>query len=292
MEKGYKVMDQFEFVKDIEIVMDLLDSTEAELAEMIGTSTMAFSRWRKGQNAPSEALVEAFYDEAFRRGVRLNKIKEQLYREECALPHRILFHGSKSGITGQISVEKSKFSNDLGRGFYCGESLEQSAMFVANYPGSSLYIMDFDVTGLTGLTFGVEQDWMLLIAYFRGKLGDFEEHPTIKHLLDKIAGKDYIVAPIADNRMFEIIDSFINGEITDVQCQHCLSATDLGKQYVLTSDLATSHLQILRHCYLAPAEKKFYLTAKEEDSRIGSDKVKLARRQYRNQGKYIEEILK
>jgi len=31
--------------------------------------------------------------------------------------------------------------------------------------------------------------------------------------------------------MFEIIDSFIEGEITDVQCQHCLSATNLGKQY-------------------------------------------------------------
>ena len=31
---------------------------------------------------------------------------------------------------------------------------------------------------------------------------------------------------------FEIIDRFIDGEITDVQCQHCLSATNLGKQYV------------------------------------------------------------
>ena len=32
---------------------------------------------------------------------------------------------------------------------------------------------------------------------------------------------------------FEIIDRFIDGEITDVQCQHCLSATNLGKQYVI-----------------------------------------------------------
>ena len=31
---------------------------------------------------------------------------------------------------------------------------------------------------------------------------------------------------------FEIIESFIDGEITDVQCQHCLSATNMGKQYV------------------------------------------------------------
>lgn len=32
--------------------------------------------------------------------------------------------------------------------------------------------------------------------------------------------------------MFRIIDSFIEGEITDEQCIHCLAATNLGLQYV------------------------------------------------------------
>ena len=92
--------------------------------------------------------------------------------------------------------------------------------------------------------------------------------------------------------MFEIIDSFIDGEITDVQCQHCLSATNLGNQYVFVTDKALSQLRILRHCYLAPDEKKYYLSYKREESRIGNDKVKIARKQYRGQGEYIEDILK
>ena len=91
--------------------------------------------------------------------------------------------------------------------------------------------------------------------------------------------------------MFEIIDSFIDGEITDIQCQHCLSATNLGNQYVFVTQKALSQVEILRHCYLCEAEKQSYISARHKDSKVSNDKVKIARKQYRGQGKYIEEIL-
>ena len=91
--------------------------------------------------------------------------------------------------------------------------------------------------------------------------------------------------------MFEIIDQFIDGEITDIQCQHCLSATNLGMQYVFTSDKALSRIQLLERCYLTDSEKEMYLNSRRESFRMNMDKVKLARRQYRNQGEYIEDIL-
>ncbi|MCR5150455.1 MAG: DUF3990 domain-containing protein [Clostridiales bacterium] len=236
--------------------------------------------------------MNAFYNFAFNNGVRLNKIKEQLFKEDCKNNSVILFHGAKSNIEGQISTEYSKAANDFGKGFYCGESLEQSAMFVANYPESSLYILEFKKSGLKSARLNVDRDWMLLIAYFRNRLTEYSGHPVILNLLSEIKGADYIIAPIADNRMFEIIDSFIDGEITDEQCRHCLSATNLGNQYVFLTNKALSNLRILRHCFLASDEKKYYLASKREESRIGNDKVKIARRQYRGQGQYIEEILK
>ena len=110
-------------------------------------------------------------------------------------------------------------------------------MFVSNFPHASLYMLDFDKTGIRELRLGVEQDWMLMIAFFRGKLTAYESHPMIQGILKLLNGIDYVVAPIADNRMFQIIDSFIEGEITDVQCQHCLSATKSGKP-VCFSDAA------------------------------------------------------
>ena len=285
-------MNDFALCTDIEIVMELLDITAKDLADNIGVTPTTISRWRKREEQVSSSNLNAFYNFAFRKGIRLNKIKEQLFKEDCGRNSIILFHGSKTYIDGRISIEKSKRTNDFGRGFYCGESLEQSAMFVANYPESSLYILEFDKTDLSYTQLNVDRDWMLLIAYFRNKLNDYAKHPVILDLLSKLEGVDYIVAPIADNRMFEIIDSFIDGEITDVQCQHCLSATNLGNQYVFVTDKALSQLQILRHCYLASDEKSYYLSYKQEESRVGNDKVKVARKKYRGKGEYIEDILK
>ena len=285
-------MNDFALCTDIEIVMELLDITAKDLADNIGVTPTTISRWRKREEQVSSSNLNAFYNFAFGKGIRLNKIKEQLFKEDCGRNSIILFHGAKTYIDGRISIEKSKSTNDFGRGFYCGESLEQSAMFVANYPESSLYILEFDKTDLSYTQLNVDRDWMLLIAYFRNKLNDYAKHPVILDLLSKLEGVDYIVAPIADNRMFEIIDSFIDGEITDVQCQHCLSATNLGNQYVFVTDKALSQLQILRHCYLAPDEKSYYLSYKQEESRVGNDKVKVARKKYRGKGEYIEDILK
>ena len=285
-------MNDFALCTDIEIVMELLDITAKDLADNIGVTPTTISRWRKREEQVSSSNLNAFYNFAFRKGIRLNKIKEQLFKEDCGRNSIILFHGAKTYIDGRISIEKSKSTNDFGRGFYCGESLEQAAMFVANYPESSLYILEFDKTDLSYTQLNVDRDWMLLIAYFRNKLNDYAKHPVILDLLSKLEGVDYIVAPIADNRMFEIIDSFIDGEITDVQCQHCLSATNLGNQYVFVTDKALSQLQILRHCYLASDEKSYYLSYKQEESRVGNDKVKVARKKYRGKGEYIEDILK
>ncbi len=284
-------MTTFNVYDDIEIIRELLELSMQAFADHIHTYPSTIYRWKVSEDSISQKNLEAIYDFAFQKNIRLNKIKEQLFREECSDGHVVLFHGAKTSIDGPLSIERSRKTNDFGRGFYCGESLEQSAMFVSNYPQSSLYIIDFNKAGLKGLQLGVEQDWMLMIAYFRGKLTQHAQHPVILNILSKLEGVDYIVAPIADNRMFQIIDSFIDGEITDVQCQHCLSATNLGNQYVFVTPKALQNVTLLRRCYLATAEKNYYISARSEDSKVSNDKVKIARKQYRGQGQYIEDIL-
>ena len=152
-------------------------------------------------------------------------------------------------------------------------------------------MMKFNKVGLKCRTFVVTRDWMLMIAYYRNRLGNFVNSGIVKKLIDQNTGIDYIIAPIADNRMFEIIDSFIDGEITDIQCRHCLSATNLGNQYVFVSQAALDQMEILERCYLAQKEKEAYLNARQETYEINRDKVRIARKQYRGQGDYIEDIL-
>lgn len=57
------------------------------------------------------------------------------------------------------------------------------------------------------------------------------------------------------------------------------------------SDLALSQLKIVERAYLAEHEKNYYKEMRSSDSKLGEDKVKLARIQYRGKGKYIDEIL-
>lgn len=282
----------FRVLQDIETVMELQELPAEEFAGNIGVSRMTLNNWLTGKNEISETNAAAFYEYAFRSGIKLNKIKEQLYREDMISESDVLlFHGAKTRIVGELRLDHSRKNNDFGQGFYCGESLEQSAMFVSNFPDASLYMVKFDKTGLKCRTFGVTREWMLMIAYYRNRLGDFADSAIIKELVKQNTGVDYIVAPIADNRMFEIIDSFIDGEITDVQCQHCLSATSLGNQYVFISGEALLQIEILERCYLAQKEKEAYLDARRETYEMNRDKVKIARKQYRGQGDYIEEML-
>ncbi|MCR4674651.1 MAG: DUF3990 domain-containing protein [Lachnospiraceae bacterium] len=240
-----------------------------------------------------ENNIGRFYEYAFNIGFRLNRLKNQLYIEENRDKSQVLlFHGAKTFIDGSIRLDASKQNNDFGPGFYCGDNIEQSVMFVASYPESSLYMLKFNSKNLKYKEFFVDQEWMLTVAYFRGRLDGYKDTDLVQNIISNIEKLDYIIAPIADNRMFELIDQFIDGEITDLQCQHCLSATDLGKQYVFLSEKALRQVEILERCYLSQGEKAYYLNRKSEDYEIARDKVKLARKQYRNQGHYIEEIIK
>ena len=204
----------------------------------------------------------------------------------------MLFHGAKSEISGEIDVRHGRYNNDFGQGFYTGESYEQAISFVSGFDKSSVYYLSFDATNLKCKRYAVDQEWMLTIAYYRGTLNEYKDHPRIKALVKESRDCDYIIAPIADNRMFQIINSFIEGELTDEQCKHCLAATNLGMQYVFISEKAVSQAKLVERCYISSNEREYYKNIRLEESKLGDDKVRLAKRQYRGRGRYIDEILK
>lgn len=281
----------FNISEDMKIVRELLNITQEELADELNVEPLTIKRIENCITNTSKRTLDLFYDFIYKKKIYLNKIKEMFYKEELT-KEILLFHGAKSTIIGNVDINKGRKNNDFGQGFYCGQSYEQSASFVENFENSSVYYFSLDVTGLRSLKYAVDRDWMLTIAYFRGTLNDYKDSFVIKNLISRLEGVDYVVAPIADNKMFRIIDSFINGEITDEQCKHCLAATNLGFQYVLLNDNAISRLKMLECCYLSNEERNHYRKIKLEDNKISDDKVKLARIQYRGKGLYIDEILK
>ena len=285
-------MVNYRIDEDVKLIRELFNLSQEQFAERIGVDAITVTRWETGKIETSENNVEKIYTYAYHDNIFINEIKAQLYHEDLTNDNKlVLYHGAKNIIEGNIDTEHSKTNNDFGKGFYCGENFEQSSLFVSGFDTSSVYILSFHSQNLSSIEYKVNQEWMLTIAYFRGRLTGYENHPIIKKLIQKLEGVDYIVAPIADNRMFRIIDSFIEGDITDEQCIHCLAATNLGFQYVFKTKKALRQIEIVERCYLCSKEKEKYQIKRLDDNKVGDAKIKMARRQYRGQGQYIDDIL-
>ena len=283
---------QYNFRDDLKAIRAILGLTQAELASQIGIERITISRNELDKTTPSAKLLEQIYSFAFKNNIKLNKLKEMLWLDKLENGHKLLFHGAKTEIIDELKINRSRKNNDFGQGFYTGEKCEQAISFISGFDKSCVYMLDFYDKDLKRKKYGVNQEWMMTIAYYRGALEEYKHHPIVKKLAEESRLYDYIIAPIADNRMFQIINSFIYGEITDEQCKHCLAATNLGSQYVFITEKSLKNLKLVERCYVSDNERQYYKNLRSSDTKLGDDKVKLARIKYRGKGHYIDEILK
>ena len=207
----------YNFADDLIAIREILGYTQFEIAEQIGVEQVTISRNELRKTSPSNQLMERVYNFAFDKKILLNLLKEMFWREKICSTHKLLFHGAKSIIDGPININVGRANNDFGQGFYTGETYAQAISFVSGFEKSSVYYLDFDSQNLKCKEYHVDQEWMMTIAYYRGALDKYKNHSLIKKIIKNSRDCDYIIAPIADNRMFKIIDSFIQGEITDEQ---------------------------------------------------------------------------
>ena len=282
---------EYNFSKDLKSIREILGISQSEFADQIGVEQVTISRNELGRTNPSAKILENVYTFAFAKNIKINKLKEMFWRDDLKKHEKLLFHGAKSKIDGEIDIHRGRHNNDFGQGFYAGESYEQAISFVSGFENSSVYYICFNDDDLTSKRYEVNQEWMMTIAYYRGALDEYKNHPVIKKIIEQSRACDYIIAPIADNRMFQIINSFIEGELTDEQCKHCLAATNLGMQYIFVSEKAVSQAKLIERCYISQNEREYYKNIRLEESKLGANKVKLARKQYRGKGRYIDEIL-
>lgn len=280
---------EYNVSKDVNIMRILLDLSQEDLANILGVDKISISRLETGKNELSEKSLKELYNYIYSKKIYLNKLKSMMFKENLNETEVLLFHGAKTIINGKIDLKYSKSNNDFGKGFYCGETYEQSVSFISEFENSSVYLLKLQKEDLKYKTFTLNRDWLMLVAYFRGVLKDITNLRFIEKELTEIENLDYIIAPIADNRMFEIISLFIEGIITDEQCIHCLVASNLGNQYVILSKKAVERMEVLERLYISNNERKEILSTKKAEKKINHDKVKLAMIEYKNKGKYIGE---
>ena len=285
-------MKTYQFQKDITYIRLCLGLSQQSFANEVGLSRSNIIRYESGEITPRKDALEKIYNYAFTHNFDLNQSKAMIYDDEKQ-ERLILYHGCKSEIIGEVDTKHSIAPNDFGDGFYLGETLKQANMWIAANPNSSTYCFYFkNKKSLKYTKFETDYKWMLAILYYRGALEGYEINGELKEIIDEIESSDYIIAPIADNQMYDTLEEFKNNRISDIACLHALNANNLGYQYVLKSEKACQCLEVVDRFYLCQEERNYYLSLKRKTSEEGSNKTTLAIAKYRKEGKMFDEIFK
>lgn len=277
--------------RDLKVIREILGLTQAGLAAELGVEQATVSRNESGRTVPSRDFLEKMYGLAFRRNIRLNRMKEMLRKESLPAGHRLLFCGAKALPDGPVSVREGKPDADFGPGFYAAPGFEQAVFSVSVPDRPSVYLLDFDPAGLNCLAFTVSLEWMMTAAYFRGALFRYKDHPAVIACAQRARSADCIIAPAADHRMFQMIESFFSGEITDAQCLHAIADAKPSEQAVLISEKAARRVKVTDRCYVSGEERAYYRSARSAETEPGQDPAALARLRFRGKGRYIQDIM-
>ena len=282
-------MKNYDLKKDIESIRELYGLSKEDYANKVGLSRMNINRYENGTIQPTISSLEKIYSFPYSQGFRLNRAKELLFIDNKK-GNKLLFHGSKYGLE-TINPKHLIGTKDFGGGLYLGETFESASTWICEYKEGSVYAFYLrNKPSLKVLSFDVSKEWLFSILYYRDAFKKYKLNEEIVELINKIENSDIIVAPIADNQMYDTINRFAQGEITDIQCVHALSATNLGMQYVLKTQKAVDKLTLIDHMFLCEQEKYDYLRTKKENSNIGRDKAQLSIRKYAREGKCIDEL--
>lgn len=285
-------MKTYDFKKDILTIRKIFNVTQTKLASEVGLSRSNIARYEADEIFPNDSALEKIYSYPYKCDFHLNKAKEMLFLDNQR-DNLLLFHGAKYEIKGDVDPNHLNGKKDFGAGFYLGESFDSSASWICDYINGSVYSFYLkNYKDMNYVEFKVDREWMYAILYFRGMFDEYVPSKAILDVIEKINNADYIIAPIADNQMYDTLTAFSLKEITDEQCLHALSANNLGKQYVLKSKKAVDNLILIERMYLCEKEKENYLKTKNTLSNEGRNKASLSIEEYRRKGKYIDEIFK
>ena len=277
---------KYKIKEDISTILEAEELDIDRLAELSNISRGTILSILKGDAVIGDSL-EKFYSFVYKRGYRLNTIKEDFLKDSNSL---VLFHGSKNGLN-IVKANGSRLTCDFGSGFYLGETYNQALSFVCENEKSSIYSFSCDLSDLKIVRLDCSLKWMLIICYYRNTIKQYKSSPIIKKYISEIENADVIVAPIANNRMFYIMSQFADGDINSEVALHSLSASKLGLQYVFKTDKAISKLKPIEQYFVSIEEKMSCIKAMASRTEEIETKLKLAKREFKN-GLYIEELLK
>ncbi len=178
-----------------------------------------------------------------------------------------------------------------------GTKREQAELLVLDEPSSVIYTLNLHLENIPQkhiLTFSNPMDWAFFVLYNRNMLEDFEgiqDTQFYKNLANIANNKDIIIGPIADDNMTMIMEQFVDETITDKTFMECIRCINWGSQYVAKTKRACEQIEIIKKEKITTEKRESYYKNEADRRRENNKKLKTTRKQYRREGKYLNEIL-
>ena len=264
---------------------------QEQFASALGTTPLSINRWENGKTLPNRMAQTQLYNLCKEHAIDVAQLIIDTKAYGDTDNKLVLYHGSKKGIVGDIAPI-SRDECDFGSGFYMGTNTLQPLTLVCNEDKPKFYTVELDLTGLKVLTVEIGMDWAMLIAYYRKEMESAKGTPIYEKYAHMSDGYDVIIGYIANDRMYTELSRFFNRTLTDVALINCLSALDLGKQYVAITEKACKQIKILKEEPLSQLELSLLKDMSAERRKEGITLTEEIEVKYRREGKFFDEILK
>ena len=187
-----------ELIKKIRSHMNM---NQTDFAEQLNVTFATVNRWENGRALPNKLAQDKIYDLCQKYDVPvydmvLEKIETASRSIELEKGRVLLYHGSKSGIVGDIAP-KSRKQCDFGEGFYMGTEPSQALTLICDYENAKFYIVSISIEGLDILDVPADLEWAMIVAYHRGRMKKKREHLfTINRM--QWAGEEYLLEEVME----------------------------------------------------------------------------------------------
>ena len=96
-----------EIINDLLLAKQILNISDIELAKKLNIARSTLNRWINEESSINNNAIDSIYNFIYESKININQIKSQLYLEDYSNENnKVLFHGSKSGIDGNIDLSK------------------------------------------------------------------------------------------------------------------------------------------------------------------------------------------
>ena len=172
-----------ELIKNIRAKLNM---NQTEFAEMLNVTFATVNRWENGRVVPNKLAQAKLYELCKERDISvydmvIEKIHAASRNIHLDRGKVLLYHGSKSGIKGDIEP-KSRRQCDFGASFYMGTEPGQALTLICDYERSRFYIVSMDISDLEVLDIPADLEWAMTVAYHRGRMEKIKDTPFYNYL--------------------------------------------------------------------------------------------------------------